>query len=177
MSKLRNTEEQQSISNIGRFMLFAMWIGLLGLLSLFFYNWQQKEFNPNQHIQSQVNIQGQTEVVLTANRHRQYITNGFINGVAVVFLVDTGANDISIPEHIAKKIGLKRGLRVQYETANGLSYGYQTKLESVRVGDIQINNIRASINPNVEFDEILLGMTFLKHVELIHKGKTLTLRY
>ena len=177
MSKIRDSEDQQGIHSIGRFMLFGMWIGLLGLLTLFFYNWQQKEFNPNQTIKSRLNIRGQTEVVLVANRHKQYITNGFINGVKVVFLVDTGANDISIPAHIAKKIGLKRGLRVQYETANGLAYGYQTRLDSVRVGDIEINNIRGSINPNVEFDEVLLGMTFFKHVELIHKNNTLTLRY
>jgi len=177
MSNFRNSNEHQSISRIGKFMIFGMWIGLLALLSLFFYNWQQKEFNPNQSIQSKTNRQGQTELVLHANRQGQYIASGYINNVAVVFLVDTGANDVSIPLHIANKIGLERGRQIRFETANGIAYGFQTKLNSVKVGEIELSNIRASINPNVKFDEILLGMSFLKHLELIQKDKTLTLRY
>ncbi len=176
MSIKRDQNEQQ-VSSMGKFMFFGMWIGLLGLLTLFFYNWEQTELNPNQSVDSKINMRGQTELVLTANRHNQYIANGFINNTAVVFLLDTGANDVSVPEHIANKIGLKHGPAIRYETANGTAVGYQTMIKKIKLGDIELENIRASINPNVRFDEVLLGMSFLKHLELVQKNKTLILRY
>lgn len=176
MSNPGNSNDEQ-VDAIGKYMLFGMWLGLLALLTLFFYNWQQNELNPNQTIKSKLNTQGQVEVILQANRQGQYITTGFINNTPVTFLLDTGANDVSIPTHIAKKIGLNIGQRVHFETANGSATGFKTRLDKVKVGDIELNNISASINPNVKFDEILLGMSFLRHVELIQKNKTMTLRY
>lgn len=172
----RNKNEQK-VSLIGRTMFFGMWIGILGLLSLFFYDWQQKEFNPNTVVRSVQTNQGEAEVTLVANRQGQYIVSGFINNTKVVFLIDTGANDVSIPEHIAKKLTLPIGRKIQFETANGLATGYKTKLDSIRIGNIELKNISASINPNVKFDEVLLGMSFLKYIELRQKNKTLTLRY
>jgi len=176
MPKFRNTNDEQ-VGAIGKVMMFGMWLGLLALLTLYFYNWQQNEFNPNQNTHSNLNKQGQTELVLQANRQGQYIANGTINNTNVVFLLDTGANDVSVPAHIAKKIGLKRGQQVHFETANGSAIGYRTQLKTIKLGDIELNNISASINPNVTFDEILLGMSFLKHLELMQKNKTMTLRY
>lgn len=176
MSKLGDSNDEQ-IGLIAKFMMFGMWLGLLALLSLFFYNWQQNEFNPNRSINSMVNQQGLTEIVLKANRQGQYIAKGYINGTAVTFLVDTGANDVSIPAHIAKEIGLKTGQKIRFETANGIATGFKTRLDKIKLGEIELKNISASINPNVNFDEILLGMSFLKHLELIQKNKTMTLRY
>ncbi len=174
---INGEQNERKVTSIGKYMFFGMWIGLLALLSLFFYSWEQNEFNPNRSIDSKVNVRGQTELVLTANRHHQYIANGFINNTPVVFLLDTGANSVSIPEHIAKKIGLKRGRQLLFETANGTAIGYQTKINKIKLGDIELENISASINPNVQFDEVLLGMSFLKHMELVQKNNTLTLRY
>ncbi len=174
---INRDQNEQEVTSIGKFMFFGMWIGLLGLLSLFFYNWESSEFNPNQAIDSKINVRGQTELVLTANRHNQYIANGFINNTPVVFLLDTGANNVSIPAHIAEKIGLKRGRQLRFETANGIAIGYQTKINKIKLGGIELENISASINPNVKFDEVLLGMSFLKHLELVQKNRTLTLRY
>lgn len=176
MPKFRNTNDEQ-VGRIAKFMMFGMWLGLLAFLTLFFYNWQQNEFNPNQSVDSKLNKQGKIEIVLEANRQGQYIAKGYINSTSVTFLVDTGANDVSIPAHIAKRIGLKTGQKIRFETANGTAIGYKTRLDVIKLGDIELSNISASINPNVSFDEILLGMSFLKHVELIQKNKTMTLRY
>ncbi len=176
MSKDKITNDDQ-VSLIGRYMMFAMWIGLLGLLTWFFYNWQQNEMNPNTSVSSMLNTRGQTELILKANKQGQYIVNGYINNTPVTFLLDTGANDVSIPGHIAKKIGLKKGYKIQFETANGIAVGYRTKIDRIKIGDIELTNISASINPNVRFNEILLGMSFLKHLELVQKNKTMTLRY
>jgi len=46
----------------------------------------------------------------------------------------------------------------------------------VELGGIVIKNIRASINPHTPDDQVLLGMGFLKHLELVQKGDFLTIR-
>ena len=53
---------------------------------------------------------------------------------------------------------------------------FLTRLDSISIGDIEIRDIRATINPNTDDDDILLGMTFLKHLEFTQRGNTLTLR-
>lgn len=176
MAKTEKSNDEQ-IGSLGKVMMFGMWLGLLGLLTLFFYNWQQNQLNPNRSIHSKRNSQGKIEVVLEGNRHGQYVSEGFINSTSVTFLVDTGANDVSIPAHIAKEIGLTKGNKIRFETANGTAFGYKTRIRNVKLGDIELNNISASINPNVDFDEILLGMSFLKHLEILQKNNTMTLQY
>jgi aspartyl protease family protein len=49
-------------------------------------------------------------------------------------------------------------------------------LEKVSIGDISLEGVRASINPNVRDMDILLGMSFLKNLEFTQRGNTLILR-
>lgn len=106
-------------SHYGRYMYFVMWILLLVLLSAYFYHWDQSTSNPNQSPQARLVGADRYEIVLQRNRHGHYVVNGEINGVNVIFFIDTGASDISIPGHIADKIGLKPGYKRTYQTANG----------------------------------------------------------
>ncbi|MCK5662262.1 MAG: retroviral-like aspartic protease family protein, partial [Thiotrichaceae bacterium] len=66
--------------------------------------------------------------------------------------------------------------RFSVQTANGRSFAYSTKLNSLQMGDIKFNNVTASLNPGLLGNEILLGMNILKHVELIQRGDILILR-
>lgn len=157
-------------------MTIAMWILVLALLSLFFQSWQEKQYNPNQQLTLNEGDGGVRELVLQRNRYGHYVANGFINQQPVVFLLDTGASDISVPEGLARQIGLKRGAAMQYQTANGMITVYATTLETVDLGGIVLQHVRASINPNMQDDEVLLGMSFLKHLEFTQRGESLTLR-
>jgi len=157
-------------------MVAAMWIVLLWLLTRFFGRWYEQEYNPNQNVANVMTEGGVREVVLERNRYGHYVASGFINDKPVTFMLDTGATDISIPARLADELGLKRGMTIYYQTANGPAAGYSTVLESVAIGSIQLQNVRASINPNVEDLDVLLGMTFLKHLEFTQRGNTLTLR-
>jgi len=159
----------------GKFMVGAMWILLLGLLTLFFNDVLDKQHNPNQQIAS-VQSGAQQEIVLQRNKYGHYVASGMINQQPVVFMLDTGATDISIPEKVAKRLGLKRGRPVTYQTANGPAINYATELDSVSLGSITLYNLPASINPNVDHEDVLLGMSFLKHLEFSQKGNSLTLR-
>ena len=167
---------QQKQKKLGLGMIIAMWAVVLFMLTGLFDKVDDHQRNPNQNVVTNVSVDGVREVVLQRNRQSHYVTSGDINGYEVEFMVDTGASDISIPLHVAEQIGLEKGPKIMFSTANGVAYGYATRLDSVAIGDIRLYNIRASINPNVGDMEILLGMSFLKHIEFTHSGNTLTLR-
>lgn len=160
---------------IGKVMIYLAWLLLLGLLSLFFHNALEREENPNRDLAVYSN-QSAGGVVLQRNRSGHYVAPGFINGQAVRFLLDTGATEISIPGKTAQRLGLKRGRPGRASTANGIITVYDTLLERVRLGNIALGNVRAHINPHMGGETVLLGMSFMKHLEMVQKGDTLTLR-
>jgi len=166
-------------SDPNHFIKLMIWIGFWVLILIFVVMFFQKvldaERNPNTSPETRYN-EGAREVVLQRNRYGHYNLTGYINGIEVELLVDTGATDISIPDHIARKIGLKRLREVKFETANGLATGFATRLNDVRVGSIELTDLDASINPNVDDDTVLLGMSFLKKIEFTQRGETLILR-
>ena len=120
---------------------------------------------------------GEVTVRLTQDVSGHYFTRGEINGNAVSFLVDTGATKIAIPEHIANNLDLKLGRKSQSYTANGVAASYRTRLDTVSVGGITLTNIDASISPGLIGDEILLGMSFLKHLNLEQRDGALTISH
>ena len=109
------------------------------------------------------------------NRSGHYLANGKINGHPVVFLLDTGATDVALPEKLANRIGLEKGYESRAQTANGITKSYLTLLRDVSLGDIRLHGIRASILPGMKGNQVLLGMSFLKQLEMRQKGDTLTL--
>ncbi len=162
-------------SRLGQWMIVAMWIGVLLVLTMGFGNWLERERNPNRQLSSRTSG-GVREVALRRNREGHYVASGTINGHPVVFLLDTGASDVSVAQDLARQLGLRRGAPLTMQTAGGLVTGYATRLDSVRLGDIEQRGVRASINPQAVDDQVLLGMSFLRHLEMIQQGDTLTLR-
>ncbi len=169
-------KNDQHLSKMGRNMIWLMWLLILGVVTLFFNDIVDKQKNPNQNNQSSILKNGTEQVILIRNRFGQYITDGKINGQKVVFMIDTGASDISIPIAVANRLNLTQGREVEYETANGTAIAYQTRLDSVSIAGIRKNKVRASINPNVDYEEILLGMSFLKDLEFSQQGKNLIIK-
>jgi len=161
---------------LGRGMIYLMWMLVIGMLTLFFNTVLERQHNPNRTAVTQIQADGAREVVLQRNRYGHYVATGLINGEKTVFMLDTGASDVAVPERVAKRLQLKRGPEVLYWTANGRAIAYATVLESVSLGEIVLNDVRASINPNMDGDEVLLGMTFLKYLEFTQQGDRLTLR-
>lgn len=154
-------------------MVIAAWIGVLLLASVFFGKLLERQHNPNQ----QLAMQGADgPVQLKRNKFGHYVATGTINGQPVVFMLDTGASDVSVPAPLARRLELRRGMASTYNTANGPVVAYQTILDEVRLGGIVLRDIPASINPGMQDDEVLLGMSFLKHLEFTQRGDTLTLR-
>ncbi|ALG67406.1 retropepsin-like aspartic protease family protein [Beggiatoa leptomitoformis] len=162
-------------NRIGTGMIAVACLLSLGLLTLFFNHVLEKQHNPNQSAQVNHYQDGTTEVVLTRNQSGHYVTTGSINHKPVTFLLDTGATMVAIPENIANELELKRGVQIQVNTANGNTTAYASHLEQIAIGDIVLENINASINPQLEGD-VLLGMSFLRQIEFTQRGNQLILR-
>ncbi len=102
--------------------------------------------------------------------------NGQINGQAVTFLLDTGATQVALPQRVADRLGLPRGLPITLDTANGRSQGWRTRLANLQLGDIRLSGVAALIAPGMDGDEVLLGMSALKQLDFTQRDGTLVLR-
>lgn len=157
-------------------MIILGWITVLGLLTLFFSDYLTRQYNPNQELTVTQAKDGAVEVRLQRNRYGHYVATGTINNQPVTFLLDTGATHISVPGRVARDLGLEPGMRMPVATANGQIDVYATRLDSVSLGGIELSNVRANINPYMDMDDILLGMSFLKHLNFSQHGDQLIIR-
>ena len=147
-------------SRIGRRMIWLAALGLLGGLYALFSTLEQ-----NGGTVISVDAGGSAMIVLEQDRNGHYLVEGTINNQAVNFLVDTGATDVAVPESMARAIGLKFGPQVQVVAAAGPSKAWMTRLNEVSIGGIRRRDVRATITSG-EFNEVLLGMSFLRHYSL-----------
>ncbi len=161
---------------LGGVMQALAWLVFLGIAVFFFGERLERQYNPNQSVQTQYSPGGQLEVVLERNRSGHYVTTGQINDLTVTFLLDTGATGVAVPPGIARQLGLKRGAPVTTRTANGTVTSYAVMLDRVSVGGIELRGVPALISPGLSMEEVLLGMSFLQHIEFTQRGNTLILR-
>lgn len=104
---------------------------------------------------------GRVEIPLRRDGH--YHATVTVNGVAVEFIVDTGASDIVLSAADAARVGIDpAGLRYlgQAQTANGTVSTAMVTLESVTLGPVTDIGVRAVVNGG-EMGTSLLGMTYL----------------
>ena len=145
---------------------------VLGMFYLYFENSLQARDNPNRLLQ----VAPGAELVLKRNGDGHYVFPGTINGQPVRFLLDTGATLVSVPAHLAGELGLKAGDYQQSVTANGMVATRATRLAALAFGPFDLHGVPASLNPGMVGDEVLLGMSVLKHLEFTQRGNTLVLR-
>lgn len=119
---------------------------------------------------------GGTRIVLSAGSGGHFVTDGSINGRAVRFIVDTGATNVSMSESEARRLGIDftKGQRGLVNTANGQTIAHRVSLSSVRVGDVTVYNVDATVLP-AHMDQILLGNSFLSRFQMRRENDTLTL--
>lgn len=115
-------------------------------------------------------------VTLSAGAGGHFMTDGQINGGAIRFMVDTGASTIAIPasDAIRLRIDYKKGRRGTTQTAAGPAEVFLVRLDSVRVGDIEVQNVEAVVIER-GLDIALLGNSFLNRMEMRRDGATMTL--
>ena len=102
---------------------------------------------------------------------------GEINGKAVMFLVDTGANTVAMNVSTARSLDIdyEAGRKSIASTANGNVMMYRVILEKVSVGPIEVDNVQAAVIQDPGPADILLGMSFLSNLEMNRVGSTMEL--
>jgi aspartyl protease family protein len=116
------------------------------------------------------------QVVLKENQVSQYVANGRINGQPVEFLIDTGAVDVAMPYPVSQVLGLTLQPGGISKTGNGDVRTWTAHLESVDVGGLTAYGLSATVLPNMQGEQVLLGMAYLRHMELVLRGGEMTLR-
>ncbi|MNR79971.1 hypothetical protein D3C72_106840 [compost metagenome] len=119
---------------------------------------------------------GSSSVTLQANARGHFLVQGQINGGTMRMLVDTGASMISLSASDARRLGVdyKKGRQTYVNTANGTVPAYHVVLNTVKVGDIVLNQVDALVQEN-ELGFALLGMSFLKRTEMRREGEQMLL--
>lgn len=114
---------------------------------------------------------------ISINARGQYITSGSIDGIPVSFLVDTGATSVAMNTEQARRLGIdfSKGQPQQVATAGGIVKAYAVTLERVKVGDIEVRNVGASVLEGLYPLQLLLGMTYLTHVQMSEVDGLMTL--
>lgn len=119
------------------------------------------------------------ETLLYADQRGHFMTQVLINGVSMAAVIDTGSTFVGMNAEQAQRLGFdfRRGQRVVERTANGDITSYLVILGSVQVGEIVLANVAATVQEGgrEQLPFVLIGMSFLKQVEMRRAGNTMTL--
>lgn len=173
------------------------WIGVLclGFLSVFYFQEirqffsiapnapqyaeaQQPSFEPSDE-QSSTSEGFERRVYLRAARNGHFFAKAYINGRPINVMVDTGATRVALTYEDAQRIGLNmqpQDYTQKSRTANGIARTAPVTLRKVRIGDISVSNIRASVGEPGRLHITLLGMAFLRELKEVGiRGQELVL--
>lgn len=100
-----------------------------------------------------------------------------INGASLKYLVDTGATGVSLNSGDAKyaKIDYEKGKKAFSNTANGRVKVYLVTLNTLKIGTIVLNNVKAVIHEGGSPSNVLLGMSALNRLDMKRENSRLTL--
>lgn len=149
-----------------------IWLLVIAALFGVIHLYTDGQLNPNRVPE----VTGTGEIVLKRDRAGHFTAGGAINGHPVRFLIDTGATRIAVPTQLAERLGLKRGLPIQLMTAAGPARGYMTRLQTVTLATLELQDAAAIVAEGLDPDTVLLGMNFLRQLEITQRGDELILR-
>jgi clan AA aspartic protease (TIGR02281 family) len=124
--------------------------------------------------------EGDLEYVVRAGSSGHFLIEAWVNGEPITFLVDTGASDIVLTLDDARRIGLEPrtlAFTQRFATANGEVRGAPVVLREIRVGQLRVFDMPASVN-EAALEVSLLGMSFLEQLSGYEvRGTRLILRW
>lgn len=148
-----------------------------GMIAIIEINGKKQELILGKSAYRTALIMTATSVLLPANEQGQFVVKGKINGGSPVnMMVDTGASLVTIPASIANELGIdyRRGRPAYSSTANGIVHSYLIRLDSVKIGELELIQVDASVSEG-EFPIVLLGMSFLKRLRMVREGEQMIL--
>ena len=118
-------------------------------------------------------------VTLKASSNGHFFARAYINGRPIAVMVDTGATRIALTYEDAERLGLRphdSDYTQTTRTANGIARAAPATLDRVRIGDVEVSNLRGSIAEPGKQHITLLGMEFIRKLERFElRGRELVL--
>lgn len=139
---------------------------------------RRQELRVSQRISSAYSEPERRALTVRRDQNLQYRTFAEINGVRLPVLIDTGANVVAMNGNHARRIGISAdsGVASQVQTAGSIVPARSLVLDSVEVGGIRVNRVAATVIEGEFPVDILLGISFLQHVDLQESAGILTLQ-
>ena len=139
---------------------------------------QRRELRISGRVDSNFVAPEERSVTIRRNARLQYVTTAEINGRRMRVLVDTGANMVAMNARHARSLGIAEdeGRLGSVSTASDVRAARLVTLRSVNVGGIEAQAVDATVLDGEQPQLILLGMSFLQHVQLEEREGVLTLR-
>ena len=105
-------------------------------------------------------------LTLAARADGHVLATAEVNGVPVRFVVDTGATWVSLSDDDAARAGVAGGLdySTAMTTANGVVKGAPVTLRSVRIDQLEVDDVAAMVMPGQQGIS-LLGQSFLSRLQ------------
>ena len=110
---------------------------------------------------------GMEQIAITPDRSGNYVTDVEIDGHFIRMVVDTGATYVSLSNADASAVGI-RPAPVDYHyrtmTANGTGVAAKVHIATLRLGQMEVNNVVAFVMPPGALGTSLLGMSALRRL-------------
>ena len=106
-------------------------------------------------------------VTLRAERNGHFFARAHVNGRPIAVLVDTGATGIALSYEDARRLGLEpreSDYTLRTRTANGLARAAPITLNEIRIGDVEVRDLRGTIAQPGALHITLLGMEFIRRL-------------
>jgi clan AA aspartic protease (TIGR02281 family) len=107
---------------------------------------------------------GELEIPFHRDGSLMRVTVRLNDALSAPFYIDTGASGISLPSHLAERLGIYIGPdtpQVLVATANGVVARPVVVLEAVELGAARVEGLRATVNPSMQVG--LLGGSFFNN--------------
>lgn len=161
-------DEKPPSLDLGRSMYLITWLLAFFLFFVFFYYYKNASL-PEYSVKG-----GLLSIPVDGSGH--FRIKGSINGQAVIFLIDTGATIVGIPQNIAKDLHLASLYPITMKTAAGDVSGSLTRLNQLQFGNFTLNNVKAAIVADTASQEVLLGMNVLSDFVILQENNQLIIK-
>lgn len=159
--------------NFGQsFQYIFIWIGI-GLVLVLGYAYRHDLTSLKQRLAAELNpangrtLSEQKQITFAKAEDGHFYIEAEVNGVAIRFMVDTGASRVVLKSSDARKLGLdvdQLDYLQKTNTANGSVWSAPLTINQIAIHGYNVFDIPASVS-NSDLDTSLLGMSFLDKLQ------------
>jgi aspartyl protease family protein len=116
---------------------------------------------------------------LNADSRGHFSASIEVNGANIETLVDTGASMVAFGANDAERAGIRptqSEYKYKSQTANGEVAMARVFIPRMRLGSIELENVEAAVLPEGALNGTLLGMSFLRRLQVQTENGRMTLK-